>query len=615
MKTNFTNITLLLVLGLGSTAVSAGSNFTIYPKVGTTLPTTVNSGSSVSAYYTITNNTYTSRVGYQIVGLPNTVTQNTASGNCSSPVTLGPRASCTLQLDINGAVSANFALCKGNNCTEAAAPLNVVLASLNPPFLVGGQYQEAAGFAPLIARSADFGATWSYTLTGNSLVYPPALVPQHTHLIPAPVLQASSCSGNTCVMVGNSNSTAPLAATSTDGGLTWRYSITATTPAAPAGFVTGYLMDVYCSRTLCVASGQYNNGSSDYPLVVASNDSGLTWSYVMNANTPSLPASYVTSNGMRGVNCNGTQCIAVGQYSTSGGNGPLIAVSGNGFSWTYSMYLGAPGTTLPSDYLNNGNFIKGNHAGVNFLAAGNYQNLDSGSGMTFYYPWIALSQDNGLTWSFPLSSSTASTITDYADNGMFNALSCSGGLCVAAGSYTNSSSGTMPLAAVSTNGGISWTYKISGNSPALPSDYPVTGTGGFYAAHCSGSTCIVAGNYTVGANSFPLLANSQNNGATWSYSVYRNVPNYPTSVGDSLVSGDFTTVTCVSKNCIAAGSYNNGTTTYPLLAISTNGGVTWTYKINSLYPALPTGYVGAGGFYASSTGISNLLPASLKNLK
>ena len=105
----------------------ASSNFIIVP-FGT-LPTTVSQGSTVSANYTVINATNTTLNGYMVQGLPATVTQNTTSPNCSSPINLGPKESCQLQLDITGAVSSSFAICKGNSCTTTAVPLQVSLLS------------------------------------------------------------------------------------------------------------------------------------------------------------------------------------------------------------------------------------------------------------------------------------------------------------------------------------------------------------------------------------------------------------------------------------------------------------------------------------------------------
>lgn len=120
---------LCLVSLLFSTKLALAANFLITPYG--TLPTTVIQGQSVSANYTVTNLTHTSRYGYFIAGLPATVTQNGTAPNCSNPINLAANASCNLRLDITGAVSSNFAICKGNSCTTATTPLHVSVSS-NP---------------------------------------------------------------------------------------------------------------------------------------------------------------------------------------------------------------------------------------------------------------------------------------------------------------------------------------------------------------------------------------------------------------------------------------------------------------------------------------------------
>jgi hypothetical protein len=120
----------LLILLLAQN-VFAAANFKIAPSG--VMPTTVNPGQSVSAYYTLTNMTATARNGYVIQGLPGTVIQNTTPPNCSNPVNLAPYASCQLQLVVSGAVSANIALCKGSSCTTASTPLNVSVTTVAAP--------------------------------------------------------------------------------------------------------------------------------------------------------------------------------------------------------------------------------------------------------------------------------------------------------------------------------------------------------------------------------------------------------------------------------------------------------------------------------------------------
>ncbi|CEG56980.1 hypothetical protein [Legionella fallonii] len=110
----------------------AASNFKITPLAGTTLPTEVLKGGSIMAYFTVTNLTNSTRNGYAVVGLPQTVSQSTndavVANLCSNPINLSAKANCILKLVINGPVSSNFAICNGMNCTIAPT-LNVIVNS------------------------------------------------------------------------------------------------------------------------------------------------------------------------------------------------------------------------------------------------------------------------------------------------------------------------------------------------------------------------------------------------------------------------------------------------------------------------------------------------------
>lgn len=119
-----------VVVGLVlSQTVFASANFNVTPSG--TLPTSIFPGQTVTALYTVTNKTTTSRNGYLIQGLPSTVTQGFDVGTCTKPLNLAAHASCLLELKITAPVSSGFAVCKGSSCTTSAVPLNVHRSSEN----------------------------------------------------------------------------------------------------------------------------------------------------------------------------------------------------------------------------------------------------------------------------------------------------------------------------------------------------------------------------------------------------------------------------------------------------------------------------------------------------
>lgn len=131
--------------------------FTVIPKEGTQLPTTIAVGSSVMAYYTVINNTNSQRNGNYVKYLPPNVTQVVQGGTypdtLGSTFDLGPGESGTLQLNISGSVYANdqnphhhlfVSFPKGLTCSGTSFPLQVLslqdykqwITSLSPSYQV-----------------------------------------------------------------------------------------------------------------------------------------------------------------------------------------------------------------------------------------------------------------------------------------------------------------------------------------------------------------------------------------------------------------------------------------------------------------------------------------------
>jgi hypothetical protein len=164
-------IACLLVISLSSSALP----FNIVPKAGTTLPTVVNSGSVVPAYYTVTNNTSSQRNGNYVKYLPLNVTQVTTGGTygdtCGTTFNLAARGqagdSCTLQLAVAGAVDGrdsnphhHLFVCfpGGTTCAGTNYPLNVALVPLSD--------LTAITIAPVFS-SVSVGGTQQYTAIGT----------------------------------------------------------------------------------------------------------------------------------------------------------------------------------------------------------------------------------------------------------------------------------------------------------------------------------------------------------------------------------------------------------------------------------------------------------------
>ena len=106
---------------------------------------------------------------------------------------------------------------------------------------------------------------------------------------------------------------------------------------------------------------------------------------------------------------------------------------------------------------------------------------------------------------------------------------------------------------------------------------------------------VAAGSYQdTNETSYPLLATSSDSGASWVYTLdSATSPSVPSRFSND---GSFNGVSCRGLNCVAAGSYTstNGISQnpeYPLLATSSDGGVSWTYTLDSTTsPSVPSDY-------------------------
>lgn len=576
----------------------SASNFIISTAPGTTLPTTVSAGSTVQAYFLVTNETHSTRRGYVVTGLPATVTQNTSNSHCPNPITLAAQSSCTLQLDITGEAKGNFALCRGSSCTSSAQPLNVSLtgSTINAWIAVGGYFAGSNLAYPLIAASQNGASGWTYVVNRTT----PTLPANYLAVRKTP-FNSSSCAGMYCIAAGaygDSSVNYPFIASSSDYGSTWSYpSLT-----LPPSYVDGDgFNNSSCSSSACIAVGAYTNGSVNYPLGFTSSDHGATWTYTIFNTPSSLPSDYSDNGFLAGASCTGTVCVAAGRYSTVSTGYPMALSSSNGGqSWTVTLSSGTP--ALPGDYSDRGTFLNVSCNGSNCVAAGYYNST------TATFPLAATSTNSGQSWTYTLTSSAPTLPSDYDQSSQstkgFSSVSCSTTSCVAVGSYSSTDTFNYPLAATSLDGGLTWSYTLDSSTPNTS-----TGdlTNEFNSVSCSGNTCVAVGE-SGDSPTYPLIATSNNGGQTWTYTVLNNSSALPSDFSDR---GFLYNVSCQGTTCIASGRYNQPLK--PLLLSSTDSGVTWVSSIDSQTPTVPTGFTG-GLLISGSIAASSLIPESLRFL-
>ena len=339
----------LAILSVLSANQSFAQNFIITPAPGYAMPTTVYPGETVSAYYTITNQTNTTRRGYVLQGHPRTVTQNASSKSyCPTPITLIGHAHCIMQLDITGEAKSNFAICNGTSCSTAAVPLNITQLAILPNTTVGYYRNTNGSFAPLSYTSINGGISWTVSAAPLPLPADVNTTPdnQDSELISSTCDSAGHCSA-VGAYTNTNGGIGPLSYTSSNRGASWTVNAAPLPLPADAYISFAFLVSNTCySADLCNAVGFYLNVVDNVvgfaPLSYTSINGGISWT-VSAAPLP-LPTDVNTTLADQNSQLNSStcdtagHCSAVGVYTnTSGGKAPLSYTSSNsGISWTVS---------------------------------------------------------------------------------------------------------------------------------------------------------------------------------------------------------------------------------------------------------------------------------------
>ena len=300
----------------------------------------------------------------------------------------------------------------------------------------------------------------------------------------------------------------------------------------------------------------YNGGGHIVPLSYTSNDGGNDWT--ISSPMP-LPAGAISTIIYKAA-CDSTKtmCTTVGQFYNGSHDSPISYTSSNGGgSWALSSSLPAiPGGAVDA-YLYD---VSCNTSGGNCIAVGSYYTG------TIFLPIAYKSSNGGNTWVTNVAFSTpgGSTFTSLQSI----ACSSTGSMCTAVGYYNNGTN-NLPIAYTSSNGGNSWV--ISSAFPPAPGGASQNHYLNSVACNSAGNQCSAVGYYSNGTNYFPLSYTSTNGGSAWSLST--TLPPTPVGATYTLLNG----ITCHSTggSCIAVGYYTAGSTSYPLIYMSSNGGVTW----------------------------------------
>lgn len=249
------------------------------------------------------------------------------------------------------------------------------------------------------------------------------------------------------------------------------------------------LTDGSCDNNGCVAVGSYKIGEYALPLIAVSNDLGKIWTYPLDV-IEKMPHKNANNIKIKKVACTKNSCIAAGVYEGAENKHlPFVAVSRDkGQTWFY------PETILS-------NMPGGAHAGdMRDLACNSKICTLVGYFDDLKLPLLAISKDNGSTWTYPI------TLDNEATNG-FDLVTCQENRCVATGSKKINGRNYIITSAITKDNGETWTISHTGNINLVPV---------LKALSCIKDRCFVSG-YSLGPGKTPIMFMSQGDsiGKSW----------------------------------------------------------------------------------------------------
>lgn len=269
-----------------------------------------------------------------------------------------------------------------------------------------------------------------------------------------------------------------------------------------------------------------------------------------------IPADF--GNGsLDSVNCDGNTCISIG---LSPSNIPLILNSvDGGKTWIENKNI----SSLPGA-LSNAKLFSIKCVGKVCNISGNILNENSKE----ILPLLLHSEDYGQYWTY--------TIPDFPKKLGFESyglqiglkLDCAKHSCIAVGWFESKSQSYRPVLFTSQDLGRNWKYKSL--NTILPDD--IFRDGMLTDVSCENNYCVAVGSYMLVGyqGAYPLILTSRDGGLSWH--MIKMINGFP--LGLHLVIP--TTVNCKNNSCIIGGGrmFLN----MPVLFVSNDAGITWTYK-------------------------------------
>ncbi len=492
------------------------------------LPTAIVPGQTITVFYTVTNNTGSTRSN-NILHLPSNTTQVTGPGLCSDPISLNAGASCVLQLSITGPTDGcnpPLMLCFPGNLTCAGTEDVLQVESSTASSLravSGGQVSSPPilGLSNLVEVSLNNLDNWERQILGT----PPSSTSYDSVCV-------GSGSTASCTLIGQTViGTDGFINQTRDGGLTWANVIGIT-------LTNNLIFGVDCTDSnFCVAAGYTNTPTPNAYIAISTATPG-TWK---DTGFTSVNKGNKTLNDAACA-ADGSICIAVGENHAGSGSSYII----QSFTPATAADWNEPSPPLDSSFTQKMITASCSDDGGICMAAGGSSSTSA--------PKILQTPDQGFNWYLAFSGTVILQDSSCTGSG-------STAWCVTVGKDGND-----PKIYYTTDSGATTPWAVN---------TPITGTPNtLLGVDCIGTItnglCVAVGFGATG----PLIFKSQNAG-TWSQ--VNNISGLTTTTGvlyDVSCTGDLAPFTCV-----AVGLDN--TDTHTLTITSFDSGDTWTVNNTS----------------------------------
>ncbi|ARB92720.1 hypothetical protein [Legionella longbeachae] len=276
MKKYCINALIALILGVASMTTAYAKE----PVWTFSLPSpknvTVSPVGKTKVMYTITNNSSRSKHLALVTSIPKRPsTPGLSSTGCFLPATKGGvTGRCTVTIDVDGSkipqtgIHSGPYLCESGSLQQCYQPstgheLNITLNTKLYTVTPRGDGHET--ISPSTPKTVNYGETQQFTVTANTGytlsntvggTCPAGSWSRNTYTTGAITANCSvsfSATINTTIIAAgyyyNGTDNYPLLANSTDGGATWIYRISSSTPTLPSDFSYGYLFSANVSTT------------------------------------------------------------------------------------------------------------------------------------------------------------------------------------------------------------------------------------------------------------------------------------------------------------------------------------------------------------------------------